>query len=150
MSCRGCWVVPSGGDRGAARWLPPLEEALVRQPPAHLTVSPRLQQIAFEHRQAPTVSEQKLSSALRARQLGVQFRRQVPLAGRFVVEVDGSSHELRRRADARRDRVLERLGYRVLRLDAELVMHALPEDRGAREGGPRTVRERLRLNRGGR
>jgi len=101
-------------------------------------VSPRLQQIAFEHRQAPTVSEQKLWSALRARQLGVQFRRQVPLAGRFVVdffaparglivEVDGSSHEHRRRADARRDRVLGRLGYRVLRLDAELVMVALPE-----------------------
>ncbi len=68
----------------------------------------------------------------------MQFRRQVPLAGRYiadffapaaglVVEVDGSSHIHRRRADARRDRVLQRLGCRVLRLDAELVMHALPE-----------------------
>ncbi len=102
----------------------------MRQPPAHRPPSLRLQQCAFEHRQAPTLSERKLWSALRARQLGVQFRRQVPLAGRYiadffapavglVVEVDGSSHIQRRQADARRDRVLGRLGYRVLRLDAE-------------------------------
>ena len=111
----------------------------MRHSSAHCTPSLRLQQIAFEHRQAPTISEQKLWTALRCRQvLGVQFRRQVPMAGRYVidffapsvglaVEVDGGVHLLRRRADARRDRVLGRLGYRVLRLEAELVMCALPE-----------------------
>jgi very-short-patch-repair endonuclease len=57
----------------------------------------------------------------------------VPLGGRYiadfvaqaaglVVEVDGAAHVGRRSADARRDRVLRRLGYRVLRLPARLVM----------------------------
>jgi hypothetical protein len=38
-----------------------------------------------------------------------------------VIEVDDRSHELKRTADARRDGDLARLGYRVLRLPAELV-----------------------------
>ena len=42
-------------------------------------------------------------------------------AAKLVVEVDGGVHSLRRTRDARRDRVLQRLGYRVLRIDAELV-----------------------------
>jgi very-short-patch-repair endonuclease len=39
------------------------------------------------------------------------------------VEADGAYHVTRVRADARRDRKLTRLGYRVLRLDADLVRH---------------------------
>ena len=65
--------------------------------------------------------------------MGVVFRRQVPLLGRFiadffapaqrlVIEVDGAYHGERARADARRDSALERAGYRVLRLDASLVV----------------------------
>jgi very-short-patch-repair endonuclease len=78
-----------------------------------------------------TPSEQKLWLHIRGRQLGVWFRRQVPLgrfiadfaapAARLVVEVDGGYHARRRVADARRDRVLRRMGFRVLRLEAELV-----------------------------
>lgn len=41
---------------------------------------------------------------------------------KLVVEVDGSAHEHRRRADARRDEKLRRLSYQVLRLEAKLVM----------------------------
>jgi len=77
-------------------------------------------------------SEQQLWSAIRGRRLGVQFRRQVPL-GRFIVdflapevsvavEVDGGYHAQRVKADAKRDEALRRMGYRVVRLDAELVM----------------------------
>jgi very-short-patch-repair endonuclease len=44
---------------------------------------------------------------------------------RLVVEVDGGYHMQRRRADARRDEKLRLLGYRVLRLEAELVMREL-------------------------
>jgi very-short-patch-repair endonuclease len=44
-----------------------------------------------------------------------------------VVEVDGGWHSRRVIADARRDRVLQRLGYRVLRLPAELVRCELGE-----------------------
>jgi very-short-patch-repair endonuclease len=80
-----------------------------------------------------TTSEARLFEALRAGKLGVSFRRQVPVLGRFiadflapevrlVVEVDGVYHARRVSADARRDRALARAGYRVLRLDAEFVM----------------------------
>jgi very-short-patch-repair endonuclease len=92
---------------------------------------------ARSHLHAPTASEQRLWEGLRAAALPVAFKRQVVLGQRFivdqlapsvrlVVEVDGSSHVRRRSADARRDRALERAGYRVLRLPAELVMRDLP------------------------
>jgi len=85
-------------------------------------------------RGAPTSSEEALWRALRAQQLGVRFRRQVPLgryiadfvapSARLVVEVDGGCHSDRAQLDARRDRALARLGYRVLRLPAELVLRS--------------------------
>ena len=91
---------------------------------------------AHQMRQAPTDSEARLWSALRSSQLGVAFRRQVPLLGfiadfyapslRLIVEVDGGYHARRTSADARRDRKLARSGYRVLRVDAEQVMRELP------------------------
>jgi very-short-patch-repair endonuclease len=92
----------------------------------------KLEQYAWLNRRALTVSEARLWSALSARKLGVQFRRQVPLAGHFIadfaapsarliVEVDGACHARRRGADKRRDRALTALGWRVLRLDAALV-----------------------------
>lgn len=92
-------------------------------------------------RAAPTESEAALWRGLRGRQLGVEVRRQVVL-GEFiadfvvpsvwlVIEVDGGSHRGRNVADARRERVLGRLGYRVLRLDAELVLCS-PEEALAR------------------
>ena len=93
---------------------------------------------AQQMRSAPTPSEHRLWEELRAGKLGVAFRRQVPLGGRFiadflapvarlVVEVDGGCHQLRRRADARRDEWLRRRGYRVLRLEAELIVRDLRE-----------------------
>ncbi|MBN1606513.1 MAG: DUF559 domain-containing protein, partial [Polyangiaceae bacterium] len=82
---------------------------------------------------AATPSEQLLWQRLRGRQLGVSFKRQVPVNGRFIVdfwasarklavEVDGPYHARRAAADGSRDRALARLGYRVLRLDSELVV----------------------------
>jgi leucyl-tRNA synthetase len=79
-----------------------------------------------------TETEAILWRRISGRRLGVAFRRQVPVggkyiadflapAGRLIVEVDDRSHELKLTADARRDRNLARLGYRVLRLPAELV-----------------------------
>jgi very-short-patch-repair endonuclease len=87
-------------------------------------------------RHAPTVAEARLFEAIRGGRLGVSFRRQVPLGGRFiadlyaaevrlVVEVDGLYHAPRAQADARRDRALERLGYRVLRIENDVVINAL-------------------------
>ena len=84
-------------------------------------------------RSALTPSEQNLWAAINAGKLGVSFRRQFPLgnfiadfaapAARLVIEVDGGYHARHGAADARRDRKLSRLGYRVLRLDAQLVEH---------------------------
>jgi very-short-patch-repair endonuclease len=47
-------------------------------------------------------------------------------AAKLIVEVDGGAHIGRAAADARRDRKLARLGYRVVRLPAELVLRYLP------------------------
>ncbi len=88
-------------------------------------------------RQAPAAWEHALWQAIRSRQLGVQFRRQVPVgcfivdflapAVRLVIEVDGNYHAQRGVADQRRDRKLGRLGFTVLRLPAQLVLGNLAE-----------------------
>ena len=88
-------------------------------------------------RAAPTTTEALLWEALRAEKLGVRFGRQVVLGryiadfvaprAKLVVEVDGEVHAGRAAADARRDRDLGRMGYRVLRLPRELVQQRLEE-----------------------
>ena len=89
-------------------------------------------------RQCPTWSEQLLwECALRRRGLGVEFRRHVVIADfivdflapaqKLIAEVDGLYHQRAQSADARRERKLVRLGYRVLRIEAQLVVHNLPE-----------------------
>jgi very-short-patch-repair endonuclease len=88
-------------------------------------------QYARQHRSALNGPEQTLWAELRGGRPGVWSRRQVVI-GRFiadfvaprerlVVEVDGGYHVTRVAADSRRDRKLARLGYRVVRLDAELI-----------------------------
>ena len=82
-----------------------------------------------------TDSEAALWRVLSRKQLGVEFRRQLVIGQciadfaapreRLVVEVDGAYHARRLAADARRDAKLARLGWRVLRLDAELVLRDL-------------------------
>jgi very-short-patch-repair endonuclease len=76
-----------------------------------------------------------LWKAIRSGQLGVPFRRQVPLGryiadfvaprARLIVEVDGGAHRFKQAADTRRDRKLARLSYTVLRLEAQLVITTL-------------------------
>jgi very-short-patch-repair endonuclease len=83
-------------------------------------------------RRHPTASEHVLWQAIRGGRLGVSFRRQVPLGHyivdflalreRLVVEVDGGYHAERGAADGRRQRWLEKRGYRVLRLPASTVL----------------------------
>jgi very-short-patch-repair endonuclease len=64
---------------------------------------------------------------------GVAFKRQLPLGERYiadfftpsvelVVEVDGGVHRGSRAADRRRDEKLRRLGDRVVRVQAALVL----------------------------
>ena len=82
-------------------------------------------------------NERVLWSRISGKQLGVAFRRQFPVgkyivdfvapSAKLIVEVDDRSHELKRAADARRDRDLARLGYRVLRIPAALVRRNVNE-----------------------
>lgn len=92
-----------------------------------------LQLRARQMRSHLTPSEAALFRLIGGGRLGVTFRRQVVLGERFiadflvpqmklVLEVDGGCHRDRRAADASRDRTLERLGYRVRRLQAEVVL----------------------------
>ncbi len=96
-----------------------------------------LAQRASSMREAPTHSEERLWQQLRSSKLGVSFRRQAVLGGKYiadfvapkakvVVEVDGPYHQRRVQADARRQRALERLGYRVVRVTDEMVETELP------------------------
>jgi very-short-patch-repair endonuclease len=84
-------------------------------------------------RASQTATEQLLWQRIRGRRLGAVIRRQVPLLGRFiadflapaqrlVIEVDGAYHAVRERADARRDAALLRAGYRVIRVEASLIV----------------------------
>ena len=80
-------------------------------------------------RREMTDTERKLWALLRARQLGVKIRRQVPIGGyiadflceekKLIIEVDGSQHfEPRgRKSDEIRDDHLRKLGYRIMRID---------------------------------
>ena len=83
---------------------------------------------AQHSRRYPTPSERILWEALRARRLGVKFRRQVILGAtivdffapepRLAVEVDGAAHVGREVRDRLRDEYLGRFGVRVLRVKA--------------------------------
>jgi len=93
---------------------------------------------AAQCRAAPTLTEALLWEELCGSKLGVGFRRQFPIerfiadfacpARQLVVEVDGGYHQqaAAQRADARRDRVLARLGWRVVRVTAAEVQSQLP------------------------
>jgi very-short-patch-repair endonuclease len=86
-------------------------------------------------RREATPAERLLWQRLRRGQLGVPFRKQVAM-GQFivdyfcpardlVVEVDGGVHDDRRDIDEERDRMLGRLGLRVLHVRNEEVLHDL-------------------------
>jgi very-short-patch-repair endonuclease len=104
--------------------------------PLNSEFAARLELFARQHRSSLTESEAALWSALKARQLGVSFRRQVPVAGLFIadfcapsikliVEVDGPVHARKLGSDSRRDRKLQSVGFRIVRVSAELVLSNL-------------------------
>ena len=86
-----------------------------------LTISAR------QMRAAPTVSERKLWTRLRKKQVGgFKFRRQHIIhtfiidfycpAAKLVIEVDGDIHLGSKEYDEERDKFLQALGYNVLRI----------------------------------
>ena len=102
-----------------------------------ITGKSQLAAFAQENRHSETESERILWAAIRGSALGVQFRRQVPIAGlfigdfvaseiRLIIEVDGNRHANCGAADGRRDGKLQRLDFTVLRLPVKLVERQLP------------------------
>jgi len=87
---------------------------------------------AHEMRLNQTLTERILWHRLRARKLGVKFRRQVPLLGyiadfaslreRIVVEVDGKTHDDQVDYDANRDDAMRRFGIKVVRIPSWLIL----------------------------
>jgi len=87
-------------------------------------------------RRSPTHAEAILWRAVRGKQLGFRFRRQVILGpyvvdffvpeSKLVVEVDGPIHNERREEDQRRDNTLRALGYQILRFENARIIHELP------------------------
>lgn len=83
----------------------------------------------------PTEAEAILWWALRSRQTGAKFRRQMPigryiadfacLSQRLIVEVDGSQHGETNLHDQRRDQWLTERGFRLLRFSNDSVLREL-------------------------
>ena len=87
-------------------------------------------------RRQATAPERILWSALRSRSLdGLKFRRQHPIEPyivdfycaevQLIVELDGESHNGREDYDRQRSEYLGRLGFRVIRVSNDDVLHNL-------------------------
>jgi very-short-patch-repair endonuclease len=109
----------------------PLKNILTEQP-----VTREKLQRAKELRREMTPAEKLLWQEVRAKKLGVRFRRQQVIQGfivdfychkaTLVVEVDGDIHDLQQEEDARREKVLSELGLRVVRFGNDEVVRELP------------------------
>ena len=94
----------------------------------------RLKRYARENRNRSTESEEILWELLRAKQLGVPFKRQhirgdyiadfVCLPAKLIVEIDGGYHQLpeQQMSDEQRTEWLQRRGYKVLRFTNEEII----------------------------
>jgi very-short-patch-repair endonuclease len=92
-------------------------------------------QRAKELRREMTPAEKLLWHEVRANKLGVRFRRQQIIQGfivdfychksALVVEVDGDVHDLQKEEDARREKVLNEMGLRIVRFRNDEVVRDL-------------------------
>ncbi len=93
---------------------------------------------ARQLRHEVTPAEQLLWERLRNRQLlGLKFRRQHPVGNfivdfycaeqKLIIELDGAVHEHQRERDQERTEILERQGYRVIRISNTDVKRDLEE-----------------------
>jgi very-short-patch-repair endonuclease len=91
----------------------------------HRRTTPKVFANAKELRKNLTPAEQKLWSALRNDQLGVNFRRQHAVGPyiadfcciqkKLIIELDGGQHLEQEQYDAERTQFLQSKGYRVMR-----------------------------------
>ena len=108
----------------------PLKNIVTEQP-----VTKAKLERAKELRREMTSAEKLLWQEVRAKRLGVRFRRQQIIAGfivdfychkaGLVVEVDGDIHDLQQDEDARREKVLREMGLRIVRFRNDEIMKNL-------------------------
>ena len=101
-------------------------------PRDHWRASTTMQARARELRREMTPAEKLLWQEVRAKKLGVRFRRQQIIQGfivdfychkaALVVEVDGDIHDLQQEEDARREKALRELGLRIVRFKNDEVV----------------------------
>jgi len=93
---------------------------------------PNLKQLSRDLRNNSTLSEVLLWKQLKGRRMmGYQFMRQKPIEKyivdfycsklKFVIEVDGNSHNEKAEEDSKRQKEIEKLGIIFLRLDDKLI-----------------------------
>lgn len=92
-------------------------------------------QRAKELRREMTPAEKLLWHEVRAKKLGVRFRRQQVIAGfivdfychkaALVIEVDGDIHDLQKEEDERREKALREMGLRIVRFRNDEVVREL-------------------------
>jgi len=90
---------------------------------------------AKELRREMTPAEKLLWQEVRAKKLGVRFRRQQIIQGfivdfychkaALVIEVDGDIHDLQQDEDARREKALREMGLRIVRFRNDEVVREL-------------------------
>ncbi|MDE0948230.1 MAG: DUF559 domain-containing protein, partial [Sphingobium sp.] len=83
-------------------------------------------------RNSSTTPEQLLWQCLKGRKLGQKFSRQMPVGPyfadflcrelKFIVELDGTSHDQNMHHDIQRDAYCRSLGYQILRISNDDVM----------------------------
>jgi very-short-patch-repair endonuclease len=90
-----------------------------------------LKPLARQNRKEMTFSEKIVWSFIRKNKLNVKFRRQqvifdfivdfVCLEIKLIIEIDGDSHNLKREYDDERSKILNDLGFKVIRFSNEQV-----------------------------
>jgi len=99
----------------------------------------RLQQqlieLAQQLRNHPTLAEEHLWQYIKAKRMGVKFRRQHPLykyiadfcciKEKLIIEIDGGIHKDQKEKDDARDEFFKKLGYTTLRFTNEEVLYTI-------------------------
>ncbi len=125
---------PEGGDVNGFTF-----DLSIRIPSVLYSANPYLYEVlkirAEKMRAKPTVTEKLLWEKIRNKQLGIKFRQQhvinkfivdfCSIKSALIIEVDGKIHENQKEADAKRTRILEKEGYRVIRFTNEEIFYEI-------------------------
>ena len=126
--------LPRRGDADISDTHPKSLPSIEKYKTAHPDIYALLKEYAMTQKRYPTEAEKRLWGRLRARKLGMRFRRQhiigdfivdfICLPLNIIIEIDGDYHNnpKQQEADKIRDKILTEAGYRTLRFTNEEVI----------------------------